>query len=245
MNPFTYFTFEEFNLLIRLVLAHLLSDFVFQTKGMVNDKRWNSFGLLSHIAVTIVAVLALTGNIAIAFFIGITHYFIDLGKTFLTNKYPDQKVRWFLLDQFAHLLVIVFIWAASLGKIGAMISICNFIITDFKITLILLGYFFCIWPTSYIVGMAVQSLLQTDTTSPLETERIEHGGRWIGQFERVIIFTFVLLNQYEAIGFLITGKSIIRFADRDHIKSEYVLAGTMLSYALAIGSGAFINWILS
>ncbi len=66
-------------------------------------------------------------------------------------------------------------------------------------------------------------------TTREETEakenKIEHGGRRIGQFEqRIIILTFVLLQQYEAIGFLITGKSIIRFAQRDeNLRSEYVL----------------------
>jgi hypothetical protein len=56
----------------------------------------------------------------------------------------------------------------------------------------------------------------------------------------------VLLGQYAAIGFLITGKSIIRFANNDeHLRSEYVLVGTMMSYALAIMTGAAINWLLT
>ncbi|HWZ22996.1 MAG TPA: hypothetical protein VNW06_10105, partial [Cytophagaceae bacterium] len=67
----------------------------------------------------------------------------------------------------------------------------------------------------------------------------------IGIFERIIILTFVLLGQYEAIGFLITGKSIIRFANKEeHLRSEYVLVGTMMSYAMSIIVGVSINWLL-
>jgi hypothetical protein len=62
----------------------------------------------------------------------------------------------------------------------------------------------------------------------------------------MVILTLVLLGQYEAIGFLITGKSIIRFADTNpKLRSEYVLVGTMMSYALAILMGVFVNYMLS
>lgn len=77
-------------------------------------------------------------------------------------------------------------------------------------------------------------------------DKIENGGRRIGQFERAIILTFVLLQQYEAIGFLITGKSIIRFAQRDeNLRSEYVLVGTMMSYAFSILTGVLVRWLLN
>lgn len=59
----------------------------------------------------------------------------------------------------------------------------------------------------------------------------DRNGYLIGIFERIIILTFVLIHQYEAIGFLITGKSIIRFSSKNEVlKSEYVLLGTMMSY---------------
>ena len=61
----------------------------------------------------------------------------------------------------------------------------------------------------------------------------------------IIILTFVLLGQYEAIGFLITGKSIIRFAEQNpDVKSEYVLVGTMMSYSLSILTGLGIHWLI-
>jgi hypothetical protein len=79
-----------------------------------------------------------------------------------------------------------------------------------------------------------------------DNDKLEHGGKLIGIFERIIILTLVLLNQYEAIGFLITGKSIIRFADHNsNLRSEYVLVGTMISYAMALLIGVLINNLLN
>lgn len=242
MNQFLNFSELEWNFLIRLLIAHLLSDFVFQTKRMVEDKRWNSFGLLSHIAVTMITAMALTGNIEVVLIIGVTHYFIDMTKSRMTSRYPEKSLPFFFIDQAAHIAVLVFAWVWYLGKFDDFFRLIVEVMTDFQITVIVLAYIFCIWPSAFIVRFVIQKILPSD--EPVKNERIENGGRWIGQFERIIILTFVLLSEYEAIGFLITGKSIIRFADREHIKSEYVLAGTMLSYALAIIAGALINWIL-
>ena len=76
-------------------------------------------------------------------------------------------------------------------------------------------------------------------------ETLERGGKLIGQFERIIILTFVLLNQYEAIGFLITGKSIILFAsNNENLRSEYVLIGTMINYDIIIITGVLLNWFI-
>ncbi|WP_139822890.1 hypothetical protein [Massilibacteroides vaginae] len=68
---------------------------------------------------------------------------------------------------------------------------------------------------------------------------IERAGRWIGTLERIMAMGFVLLQQYTAIGFIITAKSVLRYNDRETGKTEYVLIGTLLSFgsALLIGKG--------
>ena len=53
--------------------------------------------------------------------------------------------------------------------------------------------------------------------------------------------TFVLLDQWQAIGFLLTAKSILRFNElkgrNNRQRSEYVLLGTLLSFSLSIALG--------
>ena len=57
--------------------------------------------------------------------------------------------------------------------------------------------------------------------------------------------TAVLLGKYEAIGFLITAKSILRFRQDTEMKqSEYVLVGTLLSYGSAILLGLVVSQMI-
>ena len=69
-----------------------------------------------------------------------------------------------------------------------------------------------------------------------------HSGALIGNIERVLILLFVILSQYEAIGFLLTAKSILRFsqAHSESEKSEYVLAGSLVSLAIAFFIGIIV-----
>ena len=52
---------------------------------------------------------------------------------------------------------------------------------------------------------------------------------------------FILLGSYEVIGFLIAAKSIIRFRNDDRIVTEYFLAGTLLSIAIAVACGLLVK----
>lgn len=70
----------------------------------------------------------------------------------------------------------------------------------------------------------------------------KNAGRWIGWVERFLIFTFVLGNQYDAIGLIIAAKSILRFPDRQE-NSEYILLGTLLSATLAVAVGLVVTWV--
>lgn len=61
-------------------------------------------------------------------------------------------------------------------------------------------------------------------------------GGYIGFLERFIIVIFLAINQYSAIGLILTAKSIARY-DRitnDQVFAEYYLLGTLLSTLLAI-----------
>lgn len=75
-------------------------------------------------------------------------------------------------------------------------------------------------------------------TPERERDSLGDAGLWIGVLERLLIVTFVLMNEFSAIGFLIAAKSIIRFGDKDIIhprkQSEYILIGTLLSFCFAL-----------
>ena len=68
-----------------------------------------------------------------------------------------------------------------------------------------------------------------------------HSGALIGCVERALMLVFVIISQYEALGFLVAAKSILRFSQvTEGEKSEYVLAGTLLSLAIALSLGILV-----
>jgi hypothetical protein len=233
------FSLEQGNLLVRLLLAHILADFVLQTDNMVANKKWFSKQLFFHVAVIFFTTLFLSFSWKLALTITVTHWIIDALKQQYFHK-EKYKFSAFSIDQLLHIAVILVAWIIHFGLYNAILTLIPLYLGNYKIMLLVFAYALAIWPLGFLLKFALHNMAPNE-----ETSKVEHGGKLIGQFERIIILTFVLLNQYEAIGFLITGKSIIRFAQKDeNIKSEYVLVGTMMSYALSILIGVLVNWLL-
>ncbi|MCX5737477.1 MAG: hypothetical protein NTZ61_03080, partial [Proteobacteria bacterium] len=82
-----------------------------------------------------------------------------------------------------------------------------------------------------------------------EDRGLARGGLWIGRLERSLIILFVLVGRYEAIGFLIAAKSVLRFGEVSRPgqrgEAEYVLVGTLASLLLALLTGLGVKYILS
>ena len=74
---------------------------------------------------------------------------------------------------------------------------------------------------------------------------MQAAGQNIGYLERVLVLTFILLNQFAAIGFLLAAKSVFRFGDlrqsEDKKLTEYVMLGTLTSFALTIAVGLLVS----
>lgn len=72
------------------------------------------------------------------------------------------------------------------------------------------------------------------------TDSLENAGKYIGMLERLFIFGFIALQQWQAVGFLLAAKSVFRFSDlsraKDRKLTEYILTGTLVSFGLAIVS---------
>ncbi|MGB5275297.1 MAG: DUF3307 domain-containing protein, partial [Flavobacteriaceae bacterium] len=72
-------------------------------------------------------------------------------------------------------------------------------------------------------------------------ESLSNAGKYIGIIERLFVLTFLVLGRWEAIGLLITAKSVFRFNDlkesNNRKLTEYILIGTLLSFGIAIGTG--------
>lgn len=268
----------EINLLLRLIVAHLLTDFVLQPKSWVTEreeKQGRSTKLYLHVLVTAIVAYLLSGaytNWIIPLVIFVSHLLID----YLKSRTDKDKFSYFIADQAAHLLVIVILWLCIENKWDAIRPFTERMTNSSEFWAIVTGYIFVSWPLGIIIGKATQKWrdqitrekvkasqeLQaadqvsetTEQEEPKEqeilvsTEEQELGlasaGKWIGICERVLILTFVLMSQYTAIGFLMTAKSILRFSEKENntqLKTEYVLVGTLVSFASSAMIGVFMK----
>ena len=121
-------------------------------------------------------------------------------------------------------------------------------ILDSTALLSILGaYLLVIFPAGYLIGKATlrwqEEIEQIDENSSLP-----EAGRYIGIFERILVLTFILTQNFSAIGFLIAAKSILRFSDKTgsgaRKQTEYVLIGTLMSFAITILLGLLVNFII-
>jgi hypothetical protein len=110
--------------------------------------------------------------------------------------------------------------------------------------LIFLAYLLVTRPASMLIGFLLTPWLPTTDTGV----SLKNAGARIWYLERALLVTFVLLNQWAAIGFLLTAKGILRFndirSDAHRPSSEYVLLGTLSSFAIGIGTGSVAMLLL-
>jgi hypothetical protein len=217
-----------------LLVAHVFADFVFQTGWMVRHKRRPAV-LALHGAIVFATAFALLGPAAAAPLIALalTHVGIDIVKI----RLPARGAGPFLADQGAHLLSLLVValavpglWAASpwaaMPHPGAVLLLQAAVLTAGFIVATRAG------------GFAIGLLMSAPNWAP-PTAGLADGGRIIGLLERGLIFLLILAGQYDAIGFLIAAKSILRFGTvgDDRAVSEYVIIGTLASFGWAIAAG--------
>ena len=234
---------------LRLLCAHIVADFYLQSHKMCmyKMKLLASKGWLYQLGHAFVhGVLAYVfvmdwANWLIPIVVFISHLLIDVLKDLclLKIQYQNNKIRsnWecglFFVDQILHILVL---WKLlKYVYIAENTAMCN--ILDTKVLLCVIAYLIMLNPTSILIGKFVQrwkSVL-------LESKGLQDAGMWIGYSERILALTFMLLGTYEALGFLIAAKSLLRFQETDTKRTEYVLIGTLLSFGIAVLFGVIIN----
>lgn len=235
----------ELTILLRLLLAHLLGDFLLQPAKWVkakSSKKEKAPELYYHVfIVTLLTYIALWDwvNWYIPIIVMISHLIIDMWKS-----YRPESFIYFVADQLLHLLVIVLLW---LGFFFGHQNIIALTIKHFNsphFWLIVLAYYVVIGPLGIAIGNATSNW---QAEAGMDKGGLSKAGSWIGRCERVLILTFIITDQYTALGFLMAAKSILRFGDaedRAQKKTEYILAGTLISFASAAIVGTIVNYLL-
>lgn len=229
--------------LTALFFAHVLADYVFQTRWMVETKR-NPLVLLVHTAIVIAtAQLALGQVYAPAILaLGAVHFVIDALKT---HTFRDTLFA-HLADQGAHILTLIAValYAPDLWTTGLWATQPHVPPALILHGMILsAGAIYAIRAGGFAVGKLMAPFSATfAATNPganAETglpEGLPSGGLMIGYLERALIYVLILAGQGASIGFLIAAKSVMRFetASKEQKAAEYVIIGTLASFGWAI-----------
>lgn len=258
---------ERLDLLVPLIAGHLLGDFVLQTDRMAAYKdRWRVLlSHVSVIAIASWALIGHgTGAIPLILLVSLLHLLIDLGKAALarwafgdgrrsSSDVPasgfwarNGRSMLFLGDQTLHGLSLIVaiavidrvplvtnpppdtgIWMAAFGTpyLRLLVMVSGWIMATTAA-----GYFFAYFLARF------ETELEDDQRGGLQK-----GGYWIGVTERSVIYLFILVGEPTGIGFLAAAKSVFRIGElresKDRKLAEYILIGTLISFAAAMVVG--------
>ena len=216
---------------IKLILAHVVGDFILQPKNWVEDKLKNKYKskyLYYHIVVHAILLL-FAFQLEVKYWLGylfivFTHLIIDILKLNSNNQKYGRAL--FFIDQFAHLLVILLV---VLFYNGEDFDLSNLFST--KIQLFLIAIFLVTKTVSIFIDVIISKWKTKETG-------LSDAGSYIGMLERLLIFFFIIVGHWEGVGFLLAAKSIFRFSDltraEDRNLTEYILIGTLLSFGFAM-----------
>ncbi|HET6256827.1 MAG TPA: DUF3307 domain-containing protein [Puia sp.] len=229
--------------LIKLILSHLLTDFILQPAGWVKDRRekhFTSAKLYLHVMLTAGLAYLFMGwrYWGVALVILITHFVIDVWKS-----YRPRAIRYFVIDQLLHLGVIVSCWLITFRYWGIWDDLRRRMDSDSRMWIGLAAFVFVTTPAGILIGELTRRW-SGKINDPDNT--LVNAGKWIGIAERIIVLLLVLHGQFSAIGLLVAAKGIIRFSekDRQEIKTEYLVIGTLLSIGIAIVTGVAMQILL-
>lgn len=232
-------------LLLLLLTAHFIGDFYLQPAKWVecrNNNHLKSLGLWKHFlvhtllntAVFFLSDLSVLQAIIATAFISVSHLLTDYWKS-----HSKKNLTYFLLDQTIHLLIITMVWAYFSGITLAQLTMFLGSLFTAKNMLIAMAYLLVCKPASVIISLALKKHTESLIT---ENENQDTGlvsaGAWIGYIERCLALSFMFMGQFAGIGFLVATKTIFRFGDltknKDMKLTEYMMLGTLLSYAIAL-----------
>ena len=234
-------------LLIKLILAHLIGDFLLQPTPWIKDKerrKITSPKLYLHVLIHGGLVVLLLWDLSawpIVVLIAVAHWAIDLIKLYAQK--PKTRTPWFIGDQLLHLLSIVLIWLLF----TEVILDWKVLFQDPKILAAITLVLFLTQPTSIILANVLKKWSE-DIPSQSD-QSLQNAGKYIGILERLFVFIFIVTNHWEAVGFLIAAKSVFRFGDlrksKERKLTEYILIGTLLSFGIALVCGLIFLLIAS
>lgn len=235
-----------------LLTAHFLADFTFQNTKLAQKKlnsfRYLIFHALIYAVLFSIAILPLVKfqKAVIPYIIIISsHFFIDLIRNIADKKFNKKAFLFasFITDQILHVFILVILcYAFNLNSETTLLYgyILRIPLLNKLFKYSLLFVIICD-PAAIFIKKLFLYIIDTNATE----ENDPQIGRIIGKLERIIVSILVLCNQYGAIGFVLTAKSIARYKQlEDKNFAEKYLVGTLTSVSIALIATIVIIYLL-
>jgi hypothetical protein len=217
---------------LKVTLAHLLGDFLFQPDKWIEDKTLKTYKskyLYFHTGIHFLLLLVILQFDCkywwAMLLLPISHYLVELIKLLVKNRLGLKKI--FFIDQVLHFAVIFLTTKLYFSFQIDFSQIFNSKVVFILNTLLILTYV-----TSEFIEVLISKW-------KMEMESNLTSSKYIGMLERILVFVFIVMNQWEGVGFLIAIKSVFRFGDSlkntDKKLSEFYFLGTLVSFGIAIG----------
>lgn len=234
----------------KILLAHVLTDFVFQPDPLAENKEKVTVLFVHSLIFFFLSIVILLPTFSYQAIIALAllasfHGFIDYSKNLIQKRTGKSLWLYFLGDQALHVLgiggVIFFLDKASSH---AWIDVLSTYWS--KPSIFLFGSLFVliVFGGGFFTGILCKGFLEG-----LDSEKkpgIERAGRYIGILERSLVLTAVLFGKMEFIGYIFAAKSIARYPEMkegSHF-AEYYLIGTLTSISIAFFGGLLLKYLL-
>lgn len=239
---------------IVLLIIHILGDFYFQTEYMAENKREKFKWVIIHLVVYSIVALSLFKGIMpgapqkyVWYFI-ISHSVIDVMKFVgYSCKYINEKIfmnndgKVFIIDQLLHISIIFVIvyymrecsindlYNIQIRKLFDVLDISEISLLSWIVKILLIHK-----PVNILIANILCQYKPEEKAD--EDKNTKKTGRFIGTLERIIMTIFISIEQYSAVGLVLTAKSIARYdkISKDQEFAEYYLLGTLLSTICAV-----------
>ncbi|MFQ5864525.1 MAG: hypothetical protein ACE5IW_04770 [bacterium] len=121
-----------------------------------------------------------------------------------------------------------------------------------QLSIVILGYLVATIGIGWMIGKISKKIIEKEKDNKFK-ELVESGlpnaGRYIGWLERTLVITFILVENYNGIGFILAAKGILRFGEIkesiDRKFAEYVILGTLLSFSLSFILGVIMRQLIA
>ncbi len=228
-------------MIVAMLLAHLVGDYIFQWDGLANWKSRAIQGVLVHGAIVssvtiLMALLIDAGWWPWAVFIGVTHTVIDAGWLWVNRRVKIRSGRYpivrLMIDQTLHLSVIALtlFLSGSIDSRGLIGQLATAFTTQ-RTLVIFSAYAFVMMPAWILIEFAAYGLINGSAPD----FSVAAKNKYVGSLERGLMLTFVLLGQVALVPMVVLPRLIF---DTPHVigqpRATIYAAEWLASVAVAV-----------